>query len=247
MILRLLSYNIRYGGVGRESALAATIDSIQPDVVMLQEANRPDVVRGLAERTGMKRWGSSPGHSVGFLSRIEVGRHEWHRPRGCPRALLELEIAGTSLTVFGVHLRAIHSNWSERNRDRELKVALRSVEHRRTGLHVLTGDFNTLAPGESLDLGRLPRRLQLLTWLLGRRIQWRTIQTMLDAGYIDGFRQLHPDVTGYTFPTWDPHIRLDYVFAPDTEAGRLRKCEVVAATGAAEASDHFPLLSILEI
>jgi endonuclease/exonuclease/phosphatase family metal-dependent hydrolase len=245
--LRLLSYNIRYGGVGRESALAATIDSIQPDVVVLQEANRPDVVRGLAERTGMGRWGSSPGHSVGFMSRIEVGRHDWHRPRGCPRALLELEIPGASVTVFGVHLRAVHGNWSERNRDRELRVALRSVEHRRTGLHVLTGDFNTLAPGERLDLRRLPRRLQLLTWILGRRIQWRTIQTMLDAGYVDGFRHLHPDVTGYTFPTRDPHLRLDYVFAPATEAGRLRTCEVVTGDGAAGASDHFPLLTILEI
>jgi endonuclease/exonuclease/phosphatase family metal-dependent hydrolase len=247
MNVRLLSYNIRYGGAGREASLASTIDSIAPDVVVLQEANRPDVVRQLAERTGMKHWGSSPGHSVGFMSRLEVGSHEWHKPRGCPRALLEIPLAGITFTIFGIHLRAIHSNWSERNRAHELDVALRAIAHRRTGVHVLTGDFNTLAPGERLDLARLPRRLQILTWLLGRKIQWGTIQTMLDAGYLDGFRLLHPDLTGHTFPTWDPHLRLDYAFLPGTEAERLRQCDVITTNEAGVASDHFPLLSVLEL
>ncbi|MBA3891435.1 MAG: endonuclease/exonuclease/phosphatase family protein, partial [Gemmatimonadaceae bacterium] len=42
--LRLLSYNIRYGGTGREEALAGVIRSAAPDVVMLQEATDPGVV-----------------------------------------------------------------------------------------------------------------------------------------------------------------------------------------------------------
>lgn len=247
MIVRLLSYNIRYGGVGREEALAAVVGAAAPDLVVLQEANRPDVVRRIAERTGMSAWGSSPKHSVGFMSRLEVRGHEWHRPRGCPRALLQIDLAPASLTVFGIHLRAIHSNWTERNRARELVLALRSVERHREGLHILTGDFNTLAPGERLDLRRLPRRLRILTWLLGRTVQWRTIQTMLDAGYVDGFRHLHPDVTGHTFPTWDPHVRLDYAFVPISAVDRLRGCEVLEGPDPMRASDHFPLMTQLQI
>ena len=246
MTLRLLSYNIRYGGVGREEALSGVIEAAAPDLVVLQEANRPDVVERMAERTGMKAWASSPRHSVGFLSRVEVRGNEWHRPRGCPRAVLKIELA-TGLTVFGIHLRAIHSNWSERNRALELTRALRSIERHREGLHILTGDFNTLAPGERLEIRNLPRRLQLLTWFLGRKIQWRTIQIMLDAGYLDGFRQLHPEVPGYTFPTWNPHVRIDYAFVPGQEVARLLLCEVLTGANASAASDHFPLLSVLEV
>jgi endonuclease/exonuclease/phosphatase family metal-dependent hydrolase len=104
------------------------------------------------------------------------------------------------------------------------------------------GDFNTLAPGELLDIRKLPHRLRALVWLSGGRIRWRTIQTVLDGGYLDGFRMLHPDVVGFTFPTWNPHVRLDYAFVPAGFAERLRSCEVVNGPDTADASDHFPLL-----
>jgi endonuclease/exonuclease/phosphatase family metal-dependent hydrolase len=244
--LRLLSYNIRYGGTGREEALAAVVRAAAPDVVVLQEATRPEVVKTLADRTGMTCWGSSPGHSVGFMSRLET-RHEWRKPRGCSRALLELDLAGTGLKVFGIHLRAIHSNWSERRRMRELTAILADIERHRGGFHVLTGDFNTLAPGEKLDLARLPRRLRVLSWLLGGRVRWQTIQIMLDEGYADGFRHLHSKDEGHTFPTWDPHLRLDFLFLPSESAKRIVHCEVLNGAGAAGASDHFPLMSVLEV
>jgi hypothetical protein len=60
----------------------------------------------------------------------------------------------------------------------------------------------------------LPHRLKALVWLSGGRIRLRTIQTVLDAGYADGFRLRHPESGGHTFPTWDPHVRLDYAFVP---------------------------------
>ena len=67
--LRLLSYNIRHGGVGRVEAMAAVIRGCAPDVVVLQEATRPDVVRALAHETGLPQHGSRRGQSLGFLSR----------------------------------------------------------------------------------------------------------------------------------------------------------------------------------
>lgn len=246
MTLRLATYNIRYGGVGREPALATAIAACAADVVVLQEATRPDVVERLASATGMKAWGAQATHSVGFMSRLEVAHHEWHRPPACRRAFLELVLAGTGLRVFGVHLSAIHSNWTERRRVRELRALLAAIQHHQHGFHVLAGDFNTLAPGEELDMGRLPRRLRVLAWLSGRTIRWQTVQIMLDAHYVDGYRLLHPGAAGYTFPTWDPHVRLDYVFVPSAAAERLKACEVVDGPAGANGSDHFPLRAELD-
>ena len=49
-------------------------------------------------------------------------------------------------------------------------------------------------------------------------IRWRTIEIVLNAGYADTFRRLHPGDEGLTFPVWAPHVRLDYIFAPADRA-----------------------------
>jgi exodeoxyribonuclease-3 len=244
--LRLLSYNIRFGGVGREAPLAAVIRKAEPDVVVFQEATRPAVIEQLARETGMVTWGASPGHSVGFMSRMEMKTREWRLPRGSSRSLLELEPEGLGIKIFGVHLTAIHSNWTEGRRVRELHAILADISSHREGFHLLTGDFNTLAPGEKLDVRQLPRRLRVLSWVLGGKIRWRTIQILLEQGYVDGYRKLHPEA-GFTFPSWRPHIPLDYVFLPASSADRLTQCEVLTGPEAIAASDHFPLLAVLEV
>jgi endonuclease/exonuclease/phosphatase family metal-dependent hydrolase len=245
MSLRLVSYNIRYGGVGREQALGETIRRIDPDIVLLQEATHPAVVETIARATGMTAWGSRYGQSVGYLSRRKVIEATWHPIRGSRRTFLELVLAEPDVRFIGVHLTALHTNWTERRRVRELRALLSGLAGREKEA-IVVGDFNTLAPGEQLDLAQLPRRLRILTWLTGRTIRWETIQIMLDAGFLDGFRLLHPDDAGHTFPTWRPHVRLDFLFLPGSFTNRLRRCEVVKADGKAEASDHFPLVAELD-
>jgi exodeoxyribonuclease-3 len=69
---------------------------------------------------------------------------------------------------------------------------------------------------------------------------------MTDANYVDGYRSLHAD-KGYSFPVWDPHLRLDYVFVPKGFSERLLSCEVVTSPPIVKrASDHFPILSQLD-
>src|SRR6266851_738337 len=152
MTLKLVSYNIRFGGVGREDLLAAKIRESEPDLVILQEATRPQVVEGLAQATGMNIWAARDGHSLGFISRKEITHYEWHRLPGARRAFLEIVPSGSDIRIFGVHLRAIHSNWTERRRVRELRALLETIKQHQKGFHVLLGDFNTLAPGELLDM-----------------------------------------------------------------------------------------------
>ncbi|HZS06573.1 MAG TPA: endonuclease/exonuclease/phosphatase family protein [Blastocatellia bacterium] len=248
MTLKLLSYNIRYGGVGREKLLADVIRESAPDIVVFQEATRPQVVERLATETGMGTWAARAGYSLGFMSRLEIAHHEWHRPAGVRHPFLEIVPAGADLRVFGVHLSAVHSSWTERRRVGELRGVLGGIKPHRESFHVLAGDFNTLAPGEILDVRKLPPRLRPFVWLSGGRIQWETIRVMLDSGYLDGYRILHPQDKGFTFPTWDPHLRLDYVFLPVLFAGRLTACQVIQESPqVTQASDHLPLLARLGI
>jgi endonuclease/exonuclease/phosphatase family metal-dependent hydrolase len=246
--LRLLTYNIRYGGVGRVEHLAAVVNACAPDVVVLQEATRPDVVARLAAATGMAAWAAHEDHSVGFMSRRKVKSHAWHRPPSSRRAYLEIVPEEEGLRIFGVHLSAVHSNWTERRRVRELRAVLAGIAEHQGLFHVVLGDFNTIAPGETLDLQKLPPRLRAFVYMTGRVIRWETIQIMLDASYVDGYRTLHPAAPGLTFPAGDPHARLDYVFVPAPFAPRLRSCAVMSeASQVASASDHLPVLAELEL
>jgi exodeoxyribonuclease-3 len=240
---RLLSYNIRHGGRGREGPLAEVIAACRADLVVFQEATQADVIERLAARCGMAECGARPNTSLGYMSREPTAYHAWHRPRLSRHAFLEVHPGGADFHVFGVHLSAVHAAWTERRRILELGSLLRTIRHDERRFHLLAGDFNTLAPGELLDFRKLPRRLRALVWLSGGRIRWRTIEIVLNAGYADGFRRLHPQDPGLTFPVWDPHVRLDYLFVPADTARRLSSCEVVRGAAAHAASDHFPLLA----
>jgi endonuclease/exonuclease/phosphatase family metal-dependent hydrolase len=241
--LRLLSYNIRYGGVGHEDSLAEVLRAAAADVVLLQEATDTRVIERLAREAGYEAWGCQPRMSTGFLSRIPVEEHAWHRPAAARHAFLELVLAGGAPRVFVLHLSAWFSKWSEARRTREIQALLLSIKQHQDGFHLIAGDFNALAPGARLDVGRFPHWIRAMVWLSGRDIARSTIQVMLDARYVDAWSQAHPDDPGYTFPVWDPHVRLDYVFAPARDAARLLTCEIFTAPAAARAaSDHFPLL-----
>ena len=246
MLLRILSYNIRKGGKGRERQLAAVITACSPDVVVLQEATDPKVVEDVAALTGMGQHGSRAGESLGFLSCRKVTYFGWHKPRISRHAFLELQLADSETRIFGVHLSAVHAAWTERRRTEELRALLKSIQRHQEGFHALTGDFNTLAPGDLFDFRKLPGRLRALVWLSGGTVRWRTIKIILDGGYIDAYRSLHPDVPGFTFPTWEPHVRLDYLFLPSRHATKLTSCEIMDVPGARDASDHLPLLSVLD-
>lgn len=252
MSMRLLTYNIREGGVGRAEELAEVIGAARPDVVALQEARDPAVVERIARLAGFPYSGARRAHSTGFLSRVPVLDHGWRHPPRTRHALLEVRLADGFPRLFVVHLRAWFSRWTEQQRARELRGLLDGireqlvVEENAFAFHVLAGDFNALAPGERFDPSPMPAWIRGMVWLSGRDIARSTIEMMRRDGYVDAWRVVHPDweqAPGYTFPVWHPHVRLDYVFTPAAYAERVTACEVRRAPEAARrASDHYPLL-----
>lgn len=248
MILNLLSYNIRFGGGDRQARLAEVIQSVAPDIVVFQEATNPDVIQAIASTADFPLWAARPNHSTAFMSRVPIAHHEWHFWPGARHSFLEIVLGTGESRIFGLHLSAMFSRWSEERRVREIRALLKGIEQYQSGFHVLVGDFNTLAPGEVLQASRMPAWIRALIWVSGRDIQRHTIQVVLDADYADGFRTLTPVGDGSTFPTWDPHVRLDYVFLPKRYADRIIACHVVReAPNVTLASDHFPLYAQLEL
>lgn len=218
------------------------IRQTEADLVVLQEAVRQESVARIAEAAGLAHYMSAAGRSLAFISRAPVAHYEWHKPRRSRHAFLEILPIEDGCRLFGVHLSAVHSAWTEQRRMFELRALLSAIASQQHGCHMLIGDFNTLAPGEVLDASLLPTRLRMLVWLSGGRVRWRTVKRILDSGYVDGFRSRNPGVPGFTFPAWNPHLRLDYAFVPSGYEQRLRRCEVVTSDAAREASDHFPIL-----
>lgn len=247
MIVKLLTYNIRFGGHEREAFIAEVVRGTGADVVVFQEATDPAVIRSIAQATQMPVWDARPRHSLGFMSRIEVSEHAWHRPWRSRHAFLEIVLGDSGFRVFGVHLSAVHAAWTEWRRTVELRALLAEIARHQEGFHALVGDFNTLAPGEVLEVHKLPPRLRPFVWLSGGSIRWQTIKIVLGANYVDTYRNFHPHHAGVTFPTTGPHVRLDYVFVPEAYADRVKSCEVVTSPIAARASDHFPLLAEIEL
>jgi len=245
--LRLLSYNIKRGGAGREDALLAVIRPCAPDIVVLQEATDPGVIKRLSENSELQYWAAMPKLSLGFMSRLPIEHYQWHRPRFSRHAFLEIVPKGMPLRVFGVHLSAVFAAWTERRRMFELRSLLHGIKKHQDGFHALVGDFNTVTPGELLDFSLLPQKVRATVWLSGGQIRWRTIEIVRNAGYVDAFRALHPTDRGLTLPTTSPQVRLDYLFVPAAHLSRVVSCQVVRSEPAQQASDHFPLLSEVRV
>jgi exodeoxyribonuclease-3 len=222
--------------------------SVNPDVVIFQEARDPSVVKWLAERLNASLWASHKRISLAFLSRVPLLHWRWHRTKPLKHPVLEVRLKHLPVNVFGIHLRPHFSKWAERGRVQEVKSVLDGIldsRLRRTP-HLLTGDFNAVAPNEEALVARMPLWIKALIRLSGGRVGSEAIATLLQAGYIDGFRRINPQGQGYTFPSFGPHVRFDYAFLSPDLVPRLSDCSIVSAEATTKASDHLPLLTILD-
>ena len=187
------------------------------DVVALEEANDRAVVEGLARRLGNELvYGEANSEfAVALLSRLRVERFVNHRLPALAKTLLEIEAGG--LRFYATHL--VHGDVSTK-REREVEAILGAVR----APCLLVGDFNAVHPEDEVGEGV-------------HAVDRRSVELVLEAGFTDAYRALHDD-RGWTYKSWDPFLRLDYVFAHGVDVTR---CDVVES----DASDHFALLAEL--
>jgi endonuclease/exonuclease/phosphatase family metal-dependent hydrolase len=244
--MRIVSYNIRYGGGSRLEAIGAVLAALRPDVVLLQEATSAGNVDRIARFAGLPHVYARPDWGVAGLSREPALDHRWHRP-GRARGFLELVPAGDAgIRLIGLHLPAGLSSRGERARLRDVETLLDWAGGEADGDTVLVGDFNSVAPGDAPSVRAMPLWLRLLLRVDGG-IRTDVHARLAGAGWVDAFRHLHPGDAGFTLPAIAPQIRLDYVLVPLVMVDRLRECAPVAdAPGVGLASDHLPLLTVLD-
>jgi len=160
--------------------------------------------------------------SVAWLSRLPVARSENHRLPVLEKTLLEVDVGGRRL--FATHLSAGRTLAAEPRRIAEAEAIVAAMG---ASADVLVGDFNAVHPRD--EIGSPVEELE--------HVSRRPVEVVLEAGFVDSFRELHPDARGWTYVAWQPWARLDYVLAREVP----RSCEIVES----DASDHLALVADL--
>ena len=252
--MRIASYNILEGGLGRADPIAEVLLARRPDVAGLVEADDPEILARIAWRLGMDHVAAvgRKGRTAALLTRGRIvdSTDVAALRDGGPRSFLwaRVEVDGLELPVGVVHLSAQASDARERRRERELDAVLDvTADLRRAGTpHVLLGDFNANSPDQDLDRGRLPDK-SLEHWdANGGDLPRRAVSKLFRAGYVDTLAAHAPEAarTAATFTTLQPGQRVDYVFAFGLA---VRDAWVERDRLATYASDHYPVGSEVEV
>jgi exodeoxyribonuclease-3 len=168
--------------------------------------------------------------SVAWLSRLPIRAATNHRLPILEKTLLELEL--DDLRLFAAHLRAGRTERDSELRTAEAAAILDAIGD---GDCLLVGDLNAVNPTDSVGIAPPEERLEF--------VAREPVAVFLDAGFVDCYRLQHPSDRGWTYLTWQPWARIDYVLARGGIAGRLCSCDVVTSDDSLRASDHLPVVA----
>lgn len=248
---RIATYNLWFGGSGREEAIYTVLAHLNADIIALTEADDPDIVAMLADRLEMHHiWaeGSGDRHNA-TLSRYPIQSWQAHTQSPLSQAVLEtqIQLPAQSITLYNVHLLPYLLLPFEIRRWQAIGKLLQIISSKPPTPHLILGDLNAIAPGDRVLQHRNPARMRRIMWLQAGIIFRLAIPRLLRAGYTDCFRQLHPNEDGFTWWSINPTTRYDYIMASPEMQKRLVSCQVVDQPEAVySASDHFALLAEFE-
>ncbi|MFG1895022.1 endonuclease/exonuclease/phosphatase family protein [Micromonospora zamorensis] len=266
-MLRVMTWNIRTGGRDRGGPdrldqVVQVVNEQAPDVLALQELRGFDsdgLMATVAGRVGMTPHlaRSCFGQPVAVLVRppyrvVDAGtvRRPFHH--GAARVVVATS-AGP-FTVFGTHLYP-YSGGRRRMEVDWLVAALRRTPGQ---LALIAGDLNSLDPtvDHTAQLAGMPalyRRRHLRR--RGGAVDTRAIARLLAADLVDLWPSCNvgaPEADGHTVPTRFggaefAGMRLDYLLGTRAVAQRAGECRVIRGATADTASDHYPLLTTLDL
>lgn len=251
--MKIATYNVN-GVNGRLPVLLRWLDESRPDIVCLQELKAPqekfpeEAISAVGYEAiwhGQKSW-----NGVAILSRVGA-IHETRR--GLPGDPDDLHSRYIEAAINGVIVGGLYlPNGNPRpgpKFDYKLRWFDRLIDHAAelltSGLPViLAGDFNVM-PTE-LDVYKPERWLDDALFAPEARAAYARL---LDQGWTDALRTLHPGETIYTF--WDyfrnayarnAGLRIDHLLLSPALAPRLQEAQVDRHVRAWEkTSDHAPV------
>jgi endonuclease/exonuclease/phosphatase family metal-dependent hydrolase len=230
----VLTYNIYHGedanGGSNLDAVAKVINSLEPDLVALQEVDNKttrakglDLTAELSKRTGMEGvFGKAMDYAGGGYGEAVLSRHPIihtrnnllpHTPGAEPRAALEvrIELPGSGKLAFvGTHL--------DHQRDQKNRMMqagrINELYEQSNVPTILAGDLNA-APGSD------PINLLSRDWLCADQ-----------------------DNPKSTFPSAGPRRKIDYIMYKPKSRWRVIELRVIDEK---VASDHCPVFAVLEL
>jgi endonuclease/exonuclease/phosphatase family metal-dependent hydrolase len=222
--LRVLTYNVR-SLRDDEAEVAAIIRSCAPDVVCIQEA--PRFLRWRSKRAKLARESGLVVASAGRPGGLAVLTSLRASVLGTSFALLPLNngkhrraVVSTELEVGGVRCRvaSVHLSTDADERQQHLEPLWSALRP--------TGEPPLVVAG---DLNEDP----------GGRVYSAFSERLQDCHAIAGSGQ------GATSPADAPQRRIDAIFAAGSIT--VKACDVIAPGSASRASDHLPVLAVLEL
>ncbi|MFG3555372.1 endonuclease/exonuclease/phosphatase family protein [Micromonospora sp. NPDC047557] len=262
-----MTWNIRTGGRDRGGSdrldqVVQVIDQHRPDVLALQELRGFDSDGLLATVAG--RVGMTPhlarscfGQPVAVLVRPPyrvLAAGALRRPFHHAAARVVVSTSAGPLTVLGTHLYP----YSGGRRRMEVDWLVAALRRAPGPLTLLAGDLNSLDPtvdhtARLAGLSAIYRRRHVRRG--GGAVDTRAIARLLAADLVDLWPSSNvaaPEADGRTVPTRFggaefAGMRLDYLFGSRAVAERVRGCQVIRGGAADTASDHYPLLTTLDL
>ena len=252
MMLKVLTYNLEFGGREQKEAILEVLRHVDADVIGLTEADDQEVVAWLAHRLELHHvWAKGSGERhIALLSRFPIDDWRNHSQPPLTQAALQtiLRLPSGPLTIFTVHLLPFLLLPFEIRRWQAVGRLLDIIKAHEPGRHLIIGDLNAIGPGDRVLQKNNPPRMKRLMLLQLRLIFRLALSRLLRAGYTDCFRYLHPHADGFTWWTINPTTRYDYILADSEMTKSLHACRVVdECTAVYQASDHFPLLAQFEL
>jgi len=271
MRLRVLAYNLYFGGADRVEAIHEVLAHVNADVVALTEADDKKVVETLAGRLGLHHvWAKGSGdRHIATLSRFPIAEWNIYNKPPLTQAVLEtkLEISPPSpddvsrsscqergaggmrhITIYNVHFLPYLLLPFELRRWQAAGKLLEVIRARQPGPHLIMGDLNAIASGDRVLQHNNPSRMRRVMMLQLGLIFKLALPRLIKAGYVDCFRKLHPRDDGFTWMPGNRTTRYDYMLADPAMASALRTCCVVDDVEAVNiASDHFPLVAEFDL
>lgn len=216
--LRVMTYNILFGGVGREELIRDVVRAVDPDVVVFTEVTSAASFEAIADVVGPHRaaGGSRLNREhTAIVSRWPILQSHLHGPLWAPRKWVTATLqpfGGPRVSVSAVHLVSQPLGPFEAWRLAEVRSLLEQLRPHAGIPHVIAGDFNTLAVGDGFRPAGAPSWVRAQWALQGGWPRW-AVRELMNAGYIDCYRACHEREPGFTVPAWNPAVRIDYVFA----------------------------------
>ncbi|MDK1119281.1 MAG: endonuclease/exonuclease/phosphatase family protein [Anaerolineae bacterium] len=250
--IKIVTYNIQLGGKGREEAILEVLRGTNADIISLTEADDPDIVASLAENLKMYfiwKKGSGDRH-IATLSRYPITNSKIYTTPPLTQAVLETthDINGAWLRIFNIHFLPYLLLPFEARRWQAIGKLLKIIRGENLSRHLIIGDLNAIGPGDRVIHKKNPARMQRVMAFQLFIIFKLAIPRLLNAGYVDCFRKLHPKDAGFTWRTGRRTTRYDYIFADPILAPMLRECYVLDNLPGLEiASDHYPLVANFDI